>query len=436
MAKRIVFIGAAGEMCRVAIEDFVKAGGDWELVLCDIRADTLGPLARSLPQGRATVQRLDLFDNDSLRQVIDGAAVVVLGAGPYIRTSEPVIEACLEAKVPYLDFDDDVESTEAALARHERARQAGVPILVGCGASPGLTNVMTADAASELDTVERIDVCWATGDERPSPYGRAVLEHAIHISAGPCVTWEYGHRVVHETFVETEVMPLGNSLGNYRLYESAHPETVTMPRRWPNAQRVRVLGGLDPQPANGVLRGVALAVHKGNLSMDEAIDFLDDIMTDGRGNAKGWRYALSGLGGQVARGEVKLGEALEYLVKGVRRKHYKYRGINYTRVTGIRDGQRVSVVRRVPVSGPGTPWTSMAALTGACTAAFMMLALDGLDGLAGVLAPEDWADPEGLYAKLEITGAKPDEIVESVVTPSTPARSRARRGLQLTSHVG
>ena len=105
MTSRIVFIGAAGEMCRVAIERFAEAGVEWELELCDIRPENLEPLVRSLPAGRAIARRLDLFDRDGLREVVDGAALVVLGAGPYIRTSGPVVEACLEAKVPYLDFD-------------------------------------------------------------------------------------------------------------------------------------------------------------------------------------------------------------------------------------------------------------------------------------------------------------------------------------------
>lgn len=232
-------------------------------------------------------------------------------------------------------------------------------------------------------------------------------------------TWEGGRRVTHETFVETDVLPLGNTLGDFRTYEFAHPETVTMPRRWPGADRIRVLGGLDPQLNNGVLRGIGLAVQRGAMTMEEGIDFLDAIMTDGRGNAKGWRHALAGMWGQVRRGECRFSELLGYFGDGARRKHHPYRGTNYTRLTGIRDGRRVVSVRRVPVSSPGTTWTSMAALTGACTAAFMMLALDGPGDLAGVLAPEHWADPEGFYAKLELTGALPHEIVESVVTPSS-----------------
>ena len=425
MTNKIVFIGAAGEMCRIAIDRFAKASDDWDLVLCDIRPESLESLIKDLPAGRATVQRLDLFDREDLRATVDGAALVVLGAGPYIRTSAPVINACLEAKVPYLDFDDDVESTEAALVLDDRAREAGVPILVGCGASPGFTNVMTVDAARDLDTVERIDICWVTGDERPHPYGRAVLEHALHIAAGECVTWAGGRRVVHETFVETEVVPLGNTLGDFRLYESAHPEAVTMPRRWPEAQRIRVLGSLDPQPVNGVLRGVGLAVDRGQMTMEEGIDFLDDIMTGGYGSLKGWRHAFAGMWGQVRRGESDAGTLLRYLVSGVLRKTYTYRGINYARLTGTRDGRPLVSVRRMPVSGPDTSWTDMGALTGACTAAFMLLALEGVADLAGVLPPEDWADPEAFYALLERTGCQPYEIVESVLTPSSVASRTA-----------
>jgi hypothetical protein len=66
----------------------------------------------------------------------------------------------------------------------------------------------------------------------------------------------------------------------------------------------------------------------------------------------------------------------------------------------------------------------MGALTGACTAAFMLLALDGLGDLAGVLAPEDWAEPQAYYAALARAGALPHEIVESVVTPSWVVSSR------------
>lgn len=426
-AKRIVFIGAAGDMCRVAIDRFAKTAGpgNWKLELYDIRPDVLEDFVATLPVAGVTVGSFDLFDKVALRKAISGAALVVLGAGPYNKTAEPVMQACIEKKVPYLDLDDDEESTLTAMELDARARKAGVPIFVGCGASPGLTNVMAADAARDMDTVDRIDVCWVTGDEGPVPYGRAVLDHAIRGYAGPCHTWENGQSVIHQTFLETDVVALGNTLGDsYRLYECAHPEAVTMPRRWPGADRIRVLGALDPPPVNGIMRGIAVAVQQGRISMDQAIDFVNDVMTDKTGSPRVWKHALAGLWGTVRRGEIGAGEVLRYLAAAAGGQHPEFRGTNYVRVIGKRDGEQVVSVRRVPVSGPGTAWTDMASATGSATAAFMLLAIDELGDLSGVLAPEDWADPERFYATLAKTGgSKPHEVVEALVTPSTALTS-------------
>lgn len=416
MPKSIVFIGAAGDMSRLAIERFAEAAADreWKLELYDIRPEALDDLVQKLPPGSATVGSLDLFDGDALRAAIDGAALVVLGAGPYIRTADPVMEACIDQGVPYLDLDDDEASTRLAMELDAKAKEAGVPVFVGCGASPGLTNVMASDAARDLDTVDRIDVCWATGDEGPVPFGRAVLDHAIRGFAGPCQTWEDGRAVTHQTFVENDVLDVRTLGGAYRFYECAHPEAVTMPRRWPGADRIRVLGALDPPPVNGIMRGVAVAVQEQRITMDEAIDFINEIICDKTGSLKVWKYALSGLWGQIRRREIGAGEVLTYMTTAALRKHPDFRGTNYVRVTGTRGGERVTSARWVPVCGPGTAWTNMAALTGSATAAFMLLAIDEIAGLAGVLSPEDWADPEKFYDALALTGRSPrHEVVEA-----------------------
>ncbi|MDT0551111.1 saccharopine dehydrogenase, partial [Streptomyces sp. DSM 41529] len=145
------------------------------------------------------------------------------------------------------------------------------------------------------------------------------------------------------------------------------------------------------------MRGVAVGVQEGKISMDEAIDFINEIMTENTGSAKVWRHALSGLWGTVRRGEIGAVEVLKFLAMSAARKHPPFRGINYVKVTGTRDGVHVESVRRTPVCGPDTAWTTMASLTGSATAAFMLLAVNELGDLAGVLAPEDWADPELFY---------------------------------------
>ncbi|MEV5838300.1 hypothetical protein [Nocardia sp. NPDC052112] len=74
------------------------------------------------------------------------------------------------------------------------------------------------DAAGELDTVEHIEVAWIVGDERPE-VGRAVLQHLMHLAAGPCLTWENGGQVTHESFVGTGTLPMGGGLGGLTASE-------------------------------------------------------------------------------------------------------------------------------------------------------------------------------------------------------------------------
>ena len=173
------------------------------------------------------------------------------------------------------------------------------------------------------------------------------------------------------------------------------------------------------------MRGVAVPVQDNKITMDEAIDFVNDLLTDKTGSLKVWRHALSGLWGTIRRGEIGAVEVLKFMATSAAKKHPPFRGTNYVRVSGKRDGQPVVSVRRAPVSGPGTPWTTMASLTGSATAAFMLVAVDQLGEKAGVLAPEDWVDPETFYHALAATGGAPlHQVVEAVVTPSTAVTSR------------
>ncbi|GAA1482154.1 saccharopine dehydrogenase NADP-binding domain-containing protein [Gordonia sinesedis] len=409
---RVVFIGAAGEMCRVAIERFARADGDWPLVLADIRPELLEPLMATLPAGRATAVRADLFDPASLADLVAGAALVVLGAGPYIRTSEPVIDACLAAGVPYLDFDDDVESTEHALGLDERAKAAAIPLYIGCGASPGMSNVMAVDAAGDLDEVDAIDLAWLVGEERPN-VGRAVIEHMLHISAGECVTWENGQRTMHETFVETLPVPIVAGEPDRLLYETAHPEPVTLPRKYPGAERIRCVGGLDPVAMNGLFRGVALAMQRGDLSTEQGIDFVHGVAVGGMGNLSGWRAAARGMVGQIRRGEMRPGSAFLFAAKSAVRQLFPYKGGLVASAYGLADGKPARSTRRMAMN-PDGPMNNMGGVTGTACAAFAVLALDQSGSRTGAFAPEDWAEPAAFYRALERVGVPRRDIVETI----------------------
>ena len=62
-----------------------------------------------------------------------GVTVVLHCAGPFSATSRPMVDACLAARVHYLDITGEVDVFEAVFARDAEARERGVVLLPGAG---------------------------------------------------------------------------------------------------------------------------------------------------------------------------------------------------------------------------------------------------------------------------------------------------------------
>jgi hypothetical protein len=312
-----------------------------------------------------------------------------------------------------------------------------------------MTNVLAVDATSQLDEVTAVDVCWLVGQEQGGA-GKAVLEHTMHIAAGPCLTWEHGKPTLHETYVETAYAPMFGRTSEVLMHETAHPEPVTLPRRLAGTSRIRCLGGILPQPKWGNARGFATAIRRGSIGMREAVDFLYDLrrgelplsvwgnilrefdqQADGKiehtaeivemvakaDNSNGpWRWAVRGLVDQVRSGECTKEEVVDFLLAPNR----VARGAAFqptpssmlVRAVGSRKGHPAMVIKRTPTPGKDAVFMrTLGSMTGTCCAAFASLALE-TQKPGGVYAPEDWVDPKAFYQALERVGVPWHEIVE------------------------
>lgn len=408
----LVVIGAAGQMTSIAVRSLARAEKRWRFILCDINETALAALCAEVSKtANATTRKLDLFAADQLQAVVRAADFVLHGAGPFKKTAKLVRAACLEAGVAYVDLDDDVESSLEAVAMDEAARARGVPMFVGCGASPGFTNILARDVLSQLDEPHSIDVAWCVGDEGPQEMGRAVVEHTMHIGAGDCLSWRDGRPAMRKTFEASRIIPFSAPLGDYRVYEVAHPETVHLPRTFPHLRSAICWGGLYPAPLNGIIRGVALAHAEGRLSLDHACKFFQAVSRDDVGTWGGWKEAWAGMRQQNRRGEVPFGKTLRFLGRAVRGKHEPPHSGVVAIAVGIKHGRRMEVMRRSPPSKRGGFWELMSTCTGNSTAAFISLAADQSGRHAGALFPEAWVDPEMFYARCARMGFDLSDVI-------------------------
>ncbi len=110
-------------------------------------AAALAPLAEAL---RSEFRCVALDDSRALRAALHGAKLVLNCAGPFSATALPMIEACLDEGVHYLDITGEIDVFELARGLDARARAAGVLLCPGVGFDVVPTDCIAATLARAL----------------------------------------------------------------------------------------------------------------------------------------------------------------------------------------------------------------------------------------------------------------------------------------------
>ncbi len=101
-------------------------------------------------------QSLELDDVGSLTRALDGMDAVLLTAGPFSETSAPMVDACLRTGTHYLDITGEIGVFEACAKLDQKARQAGIMVLPGCGFDVVASDCLAAYVAQKLPNAERL----------------------------------------------------------------------------------------------------------------------------------------------------------------------------------------------------------------------------------------------------------------------------------------
>jgi len=127
-------------------------------ILCGRRREAVETLARELALP-ARVFALD--DPAALARGLDGVAALLHCAGPFVRTSRPMVDACLATGVHYLDITGEIEVFEAIFARGAEARARGVVLLPGVGFDVVPSDGLARRLAEALPDAVRLDLGFA-----------------------------------------------------------------------------------------------------------------------------------------------------------------------------------------------------------------------------------------------------------------------------------
>ena len=105
----------------------------------------------------------DLGDGAGLQASIGDCRLVLHCAGPFSKTSRPMLEACLAQGVHYLDISGEVAVFQYAHAQSERARRVDVLLLPGVGFDVVPSDCLAVSLVEALPAATRLCLAFEAG---------------------------------------------------------------------------------------------------------------------------------------------------------------------------------------------------------------------------------------------------------------------------------
>lgn len=171
---RLLIYGANGYTGKLISERAVELG------LAPVLAGRSAEAVRSLASTLGLESRI--FNLDSVDQAISGLQgiqVVLNCAGPFVRTAEPLMEACLSAHIGahYFDITGEIPVFEAAQARSARATKAGIVLCPGVGFDVIPTDCAALSLKNALPDATELALGFETGKELSPGTAKTVVEN-------------------------------------------------------------------------------------------------------------------------------------------------------------------------------------------------------------------------------------------------------------------
>lgn len=238
--NRLMIYGATGYTGRMAAANAKAAGVD---VILAGRPQDEEKLAALAAERDADYRLFAVDDVPARERALTDIAVLLNCAGPFMRTAEPLMQACLASGTHYLDIAAELDSYRLAERYDQDAQAAGVMLLPGSGGSVAMLGCLAGHAAKRVANPRKLSIALhvAGGFSRGSA-----------VSANENVTTETLHRVdgelVDRSGDELREFDFGN--GPATSFPVTLPELITIWRATdiPNIETyVHVTEGAFPE---------------------------------------------------------------------------------------------------------------------------------------------------------------------------------------------
>ncbi|MBS0571276.1 MAG: saccharopine dehydrogenase NADP-binding domain-containing protein [Proteobacteria bacterium] len=161
--SRLLIYGANGYTGSLIAREAARRG--LKPLLAGRNRDAVDALAKELGLLRRV---FELNHPEEVVRNLDGVNIVVHCAGPFSKTAAPMLNACLEANVHYLDITGEIGVFELCHRAHVRAQHQGTVVLPGSGFDVVPTDCLAALLKKRLPDANSLVLAFEAGGG-PSP---------------------------------------------------------------------------------------------------------------------------------------------------------------------------------------------------------------------------------------------------------------------------
>ncbi|YAF94484.1 MAG: trans-acting enoyl reductase family protein [Nodularia sp. CChRGM 3473] len=157
MTSKMLLYGATGYAGKL-IAEFAKSQGI-ELILAGRSQNSLAAVAKEL---NLDFRVFGLDDQQAIARSLADVTAVLNCAGPFSKTSHPLVDACLQTQTHYLDIAGEVPEFATLEARDLEAKNAGIMLLPGVGFGVVPTDCVAAYLKNQLPTAQQLILIYET----------------------------------------------------------------------------------------------------------------------------------------------------------------------------------------------------------------------------------------------------------------------------------
>jgi len=238
-------LGGCGTMGKEVTRDLALTSDFSRIVVADIDGARAQAFVDELGDHRLVAAAVDVTRRAEVEALLRDCDVVA-NCTTYHFGLE-LVRLAIACHKPYVDLGG-LFNTPRQLELGPQAEQAGVPIVLGCGATPGVTNLMAESAARSMDTVERVEIAF--GSLRPLAASPGLLDTILE-EFSPTTKrffYEAGRFVPVPPFDGAKRVDFLPPVGTLETYYVPHSETHTIPRFLSkNPTHVSVRGSWHPE---------------------------------------------------------------------------------------------------------------------------------------------------------------------------------------------